>query len=215
MSGYGERKTILHDLSPAVGTDSEVWPGDSSFELQWSSSLEEGAAANVARISLSPHTGSHADAPLHLEAGGDDAAQLSLERFCGPARVIDWQDRGAIAVEGLSELPWGGVERALFRTRADGERFRYDKGMGHFLPDAARFLVEMGIRLVGIDTVSVDEFTSEDLPAHRILLSAGVAILESLEMSRVAAGDYELIALPLKLRGVDASPVRAVLRRLD
>jgi arylformamidase len=215
MSGHGRRRPTLYDLSPAVGTGSGVWPGDCAFELQWSSSIAEGAAANVARITLSPHTGSHADAPLHLDPEGEDAAALSLQRFWGPARVIDWQDRGAIAVEGLAELPWEGVERALFRTRADGEALRYDESMSHFLPDAARYLVELGICLVGIDTPSVDEFTSEDLPSHRILLSAGVGVLEGLEMAGVGAGEYELNALPLKLRGLDAAPVRAVLRRLE
>jgi arylformamidase len=208
-------KPILHDLSPAIGRHSEVWPGDSAFEQTWTSSLERGDGANVARITLSPHTGSHADAPLHLRFGDGDAASLALGRFWGPARVIDWRQRGPVAAADLAELSWEGVERVLFRTRPDGSSLEYDESMSHFLPDAARFLVERGLGLVGIDTPSVDPFTSEDLPSHRIFLAAGTGVLEGLVMDGVGAGDYELVALPLKLSGVDASPVRAVLRALE
>lgn len=215
MSGGRRAPRILHDLSPAIGVGSEVWPGDSPFHLRWSSRLDRGDAANVAELTFSPHTGVHADSPLHLGFGGTDASGLSLDRFCGPARVVDWRGRGVIGKQEIEELSWTGVERVLFRTRADGEPTRYDRGMIHFLPDAARYLIERGIRLVGIDTPSVDPFPSRELPAHRVLLAASVGVLESLEMSGVPAGEYELIALPLRLRGADASPVRAILRSVD
>jgi arylformamidase len=209
------RRPILHDISPSVGPDSPVWPGDAAFEVAWTSSLGANAPANVARLTLSSHTGAHVDAPLHMMDDGEDCSTLRLETFWGRARVIDWQDGGAIGAEGLAELEWAGVTRALFRTRSAGEPLSYAKGFSHLLPDAARLLVGAGIRLVGIDTPSVDALDDQELPSHHILLSDGVAILESLELGGVRAGDYELVALPLKLRGVDASPVRAVLRALE
>jgi arylformamidase len=119
-------------------------------------------------------------------------------------------DRAALAA-----LDWAGVQRALFRTRRDGEPLTYGPVFPAFTPDGAAFLCAQGVRLVGVDVPSVDPYDSPDLAAHHVLARAGVAILECLELGAVTAGDYELAALPLRLAGAEASPVRAALRVLD
>jgi arylformamidase len=201
------------DISPAIGPGGAVWPGDSPLAWQWVSRRDRGDVVNLGRLALSPHTGAHVDAPLHLEDGGPDAAALPLEVFWGPARVVDWAAGAPLDAAALARLPWGGVRRVLFRTRAAGEPLAYRAGYPAFTPQGAALLAARGVRLVGVDTPSVDPFESPDLPAHRALLGAGVAILECLELAAAEPGDYELVALPLRLVGADATPVRAALRR--
>ena len=213
MSDSARNKDWI-DLSPAIGPGTTVWPGDLDYQQEWSSSMAQGDLMNVAGIKLSPHTGSHADAPLHVREGGADAADLSLDAYWGPARLIEWRGRGVIDEQALGELDWSGVERVLFRTRAEDEPLRFDDAFSHFTPAGARFLVSRGLRLVGIDTPSVDSYSSKTLEVHHVFLGGGVAILEILELGAATPGDWELCALPLRLRGADASPVRAVLRPL-
>ncbi len=202
----------LIDISPRIGPGVPVWPGDTPPAWEWTAALERGDPMNLGKLTLSPHTGTHVDAPLHLVAGGEDVASLPVEIFWGRARVVSWIGRSALDRGSLEGLDWQGVERVLFRTRRAEEPLRYRPGYVVLQPAAARFLCEQGVTLVGVDTPSVDPFDSTDLPAHRVLARARVAILECLELGEVAAGDYELAALPLKLAGADASPVRAVLR---
>jgi len=164
--------------------------------------MASGARANVGAVSFSTHAGAHADAPLHVVAGAGDITSLALEAFWGPARVI--QVSGAVGATALSSLDWHGVERALFRTG----------GEGYLLPAAADFLIERRVRLVGIDSLSVDPENDAEMPVHRAFARAGVAVLECLRLQHAPAGDYELAALPLAIEGADASPVRAALRSL-
>lgn len=203
------------DISPAIGPGAEVWPGDAPLVWESVASRAGGDVVNLGRLSLSPHTGAHVDAPLHLEDGAPDAAALPLQVFWGPARVVDWPPGTRLDAAALGRLAWGGVERALFRTRRAGETLSYATGYAAFTPDGAAYLAARGLRLVGVDTPSVDPFDSPDLPAHRAFLAARMAVLECLELAEAPAGDYELAALPLKLVGADASPVRAVLRARD
>lgn len=204
----------IFDISPEIGVGIDVWPGDSPFEQKWSSSLERGDHVNVAKLTLSPHTGAHADAPLHVKHGGADSAGQSLEVFWGVARVLDWRGRGPVSAGDLKEVDWTGVRRALFRSREPGSRIEFDNDITHFEPAAAEFLVALKLLLVGIDSPSVDSFSSTTLETHHVFLEGDVSLLESLELGEVTPGDYELVALPLRLRGSDASPVRAVLRSL-
>lgn len=149
---------------------------------------------------MSAHLGTHVDAPSHVIPGGAAAGSLPLDAFVGPARVVDLPGRGEIGLDGLPRRALGAA-RILFRTR--GEAF--------LSPLAAVRLAERGARLVGTDAGSVDPEDAEDLPVHRALLGRGIFILENLDLSGVKPGDYRLIALPLKLTELDASPVRAVL----
>ncbi|MEP7028636.1 MAG: cyclase family protein [Candidatus Eisenbacteria bacterium] len=209
------------DISPAIGSDSVVWPGDTPFELDVAWSPESGDAVTVSRITMSPHTGAHADAPLHVGAGPADAAGLDLAAYWGPCIVLDWRAEIARsplgAIEAAALLARAGefvdAERVLFRT-LERALDHFPENFPHFTPEAAAWLAQRaGLRLVGIDTFSVDPPASKDLAAHRALFGGGLAVLEGLELAHVAPGAYELCALPLRIRGGDASPVRAALRR--
>jgi len=190
----------LIDISPRLHPGAPTFPGDAPTEFRWTERMAQGARANVGAISLSTHAGAHADAPLHVVAGAGDITSLPLEAFWGPARVF--QISGAVGASALSALDWHGVERALFRTG----------GEGYLLPAAADFLIERHVRLVGIDSLSVDPESDAEMPVHRAFARAGVAVLEGLRLQHAPAGDYELAALPLAIEGADASPVRAALR---
>ncbi len=205
------------DISPRIGPGAPVWPGDTPLTIETAWSPESGDAVTVCRIGMSPHTGAHADAPMHVAAGPGDAAALPLEAFWGACAVVDLVGvsviDGPAAVRALA-LAGPGCERLLLRTRATPwthfpETFPHLSAEG-----AAALAAEPGLRLVGIDTFSVDAPDSKDLPAHRALFGAGLVVLESLDLSTVKAGRYELVALPLALVGADASPVRAALREL-
>jgi len=203
----------LIDISQTLSTGIATWPGDTAFASFSVMSLDSGDSCNVGSVTMSLHTGTHADAPLHFLAGGEAAAQMDLSAFLGPALVLDLTGVGEILPAHLSEVKPGTIARVLFKTesaRAD----RFDLSFAHLSEGAARTLAEAGVRLVGIDTPSVDRSDSKEFAAHKVLAGAGVAILENLVLSQVPAGLYELIALPLKLHGMDASPVRAVLRTL-
>jgi len=192
----------LIDISPRLHPGGPTFPGDAPTELRWTERMANGSRANVGAISLSTHAGAHADAPLHVVAGGGDITSLPLEAFWGPARVFEIH--GIIGTAELAPLDWRGVERVLLRTG----------GAGYLDEAAASFLIERSVRLVGIDSLSVDREGDPEMPVHRAFARAGVAVLECLRLQHAPAGDYELAALPLALDGADASPVRAALRSL-
>jgi arylformamidase len=215
---------MILDISPRIGPGSVVWPGDTPFELAVAWSPEHGDAVTVSRITMSPHTGAHADAPLHVGAGTADAAGLDLAAYWGPCLVLDWRAEiarspgGAIEEADLAarapELL--GAERLLFRT-LERPLASFPDSFPHFTPGAAAWLAARaahGLRLVGIDTFSVDAPDSKDLAAHRALFGGGLVVLEELDLSAAASGLWELVALPLRIQGADASPVRAALRSL-
>ncbi len=204
----------IYDISATIREGIAVWPGDQAFRHRWTMRIQDGDSCNVSSITMSIHTGSHVDAPFHFDDSAPDIAGVSLESYLGTARVIPLQATHGIRRADLQHLNWSGVSRVLFRTRAsDTPEDRFDRGYAHLEEDAAVFLGSLGLRLVGTDAPSVDPYNSKDLPAHKILLKNGIAILEGIRLGQVPAGDYELICLPLKLHGLDGSPVRAVLRR--
>ena len=177
-------------------------------------SLGDGCSCNVTTIETTVHVGAHADAPLHFRDGAEDAASVGLDAYLGRARVVRVPTRGGVTRAMVDALDLAGVARLLLATRGERGPARFEEATGYLEQDAARRLGELGLLLVGIDTFSVDAQDSKSLPSHHALLDAGVRILEGLDLSDVPAGDYELVALPLRLVGVDASPVRAVLRDL-
>ena len=191
-----------------------VWPGDAPCRLAWTSRLEDGAAANVAEIAMSTHAGTHVDAPLHVRADGSAIGDMPPSVFVGPAVVADARGREWIDAE-LVERVLGirGVERVLFRTGCWKDAAGFPERFPALTPEAAVRLRDAGVVLVGTDAPSVDPFPSESLPVHRVLAEGEVAIVENLLLDEVPVGEYEMIALPLRWTGADASPVRAVLRR--
>jgi len=206
------------DISPRIGVGAPVFPGDTPLAIEVALDPASGDAVTVCKVTMSPHTGAHADAPMHVAAGPGDAASLPLDAFWGPCFVFD-----AVGVETIDaalagravEAAGAGCPRILFRTQAV-PLTRFPEAFAHFTIDGAAALAARGrpwgLRLVGIDTFSVDAVDSKDLPAHRALFGGGIVLLEGLELSRVGEGHYELVALPLALLGADASPVRAALR---
>lgn len=207
----------VFDISEPISPATAVFPGDTPFSAKWVARLADGASCNVSAIEMSVHCGTHTDAPCHFEDGGADMASVSLEAYIGRCRVIDVRGAGdppLVPPEALTRDALEGAERVLLRTRSSHDPEVFDPAFTAVGPGAARVLVEAGIRLVGIDTPSMDFATSQDLPAHHVLHRGGVAILENLDLSAVEPGDYELIALPLKIVGSDSSPVRAILREL-
>jgi arylformamidase len=205
----------IWDISPPVGPGSPVFPGDTPYRQEWSAALGPGCPVNVGRITMSPHVGAHADAPLHYDAQGAAAGMLDLEPYLGRCRVIHAISRGPL-------LQWADLEhavhdlpaRVLVRTYQRSPIERWDPQLAAFAPDSIERLADLGVRLVGIDTASIDPAASKELPSHQVIRRRGLRVLENLVLDEVPEGDYELIALPLKLVTADASPVRAVLREL-
>ena len=204
----------IWDISPAVDEQAEVFPGDTAYSQQLHFSLSPDCPVNVNRITLSPHTGAHADAPLHYGSGQASIGELALAPYLGPCRVIHCiycgpQVEPEHIAHALADLP----PRVLLRTAR-----RASQSWASFTavaPSTIALLATKNIALIGIDTPSLDPASSQGLPRHQQLLAHGLRVLENLVLNDVAEGDYELIALPLKLTRADASPVRAILRELQ
>lgn len=207
------RPLKIWDISPVVNEQSEVFPGDTPYSQTLHFSLSPGCPVNVNRILLSPHTGAHADAPMHYAKGQASIGEVDLAPYLGPCRVIHCLDCGPLVepahiAHALDQLP----ARVLLRTaRAASQSWASFTALA---PETLALLASKSIALVGIDTPSIDPPTSQALPSHQQLLHHGLRVLENLVLDDVPEGDYELIALPLKLTRADASPVRAILREL-
>ena len=204
----------IHDISRPVNSSIGVWPGDTPFNFSFVAKIAEGSSVNVGRVEMSVHTGSHIDAPLHFDDDGIDAASVPLECYLGPCVVADVRPsaRGILPgdlPEGLGEAV-ASCGRLLLRSYTERPD-SFDEHMAHATPELADWLKEQGAVLLGIDTDSMDAFESKELLAHRQLNRNGIAILEGIDLSQVEPGEYELIALPLRIEGADGSPVRAVL----
>ena len=204
---------MLHDISVVVRVGTPEWPGDAPFECGWTTRIAEGSSVNLSHVGGSPHVGTHADAPLHVHDGWPASDSLPLEAFLGDALVIDVSEApaGPLAI-GVDDARLAGVERLLLRTGrciADG---RFPPDWPVLDSRSAARLTENGLRLFGVDAPSVDTRHSTKLVVHHALFGGGAYVLENLDLRGVPAGRYELIALPQRLAGLDAAPVRAVLR---
>ena len=179
--------------------------------------MEDGMSCNVSTIRMSVHCGTHTDAPLHFDTAGKAMADVALDPYLGRCRVVDVRGEGSPSLIPASALEGGvldGVDRVLFRTSDEHDALQFDPDFTAVGPGAAEVLVAHGIRLVGIDTPSIDHAAAKELEGHHVLYRGGIAILENLDLRGVPEGDYELIALPLKIVDGDSSPVRAILREL-
>ena len=206
---------MIYDLSPIVRPDIPVWPGDTPFESRLTWSMAEGGTVNVSAITTTPHLGSHADAPFHTESRGETMADLPLERYLGPCRVVKVPPQPLIEPRHLDGIDLTNPPRILLKTESVRDRRTFPERFSALSPELAALLAEKKVLLVGLDTPSVDPFDSKTLDAHHALARGGVSNLEGLVLDGVPEGIYELIALPLRLAGLDASPVRAVLRTLE
>lgn len=217
----------LRDISPPVDPDSPAFPGDRPLSSEWTFRIGPGCPVNVAALTLSPHVGAHADAPLHFVADGTPAGELPLDAYLGPCRVVhamgagprvEWRhlahafpdaDASANASADIDTRP----RRVLVRTY-ERQPGTWDDDMTAVAAETVERLGTLGMRLIGTDAASLDPASSKTLDAHHAAHRHGMAILENLRLDEVPEGDYELIALPIKLATADAAPVRAVLREL-
>ena len=204
----------MYDITRPLSPGLPVYPGDPAVRVEPVTQIRQGDGVNVSRLTLSSHCGTHIDAPRHFFDDDIAVDGLQLDVLIGPARVIQVDVTTHITASDLAPLQEGDVCRVLLKTTNSG--LWHD---AHFRTDylaltesAAQWLVQQGVRLVGIDYLSVDAYECKDFPVHRTLLGAGVVILEGLDLGAVIPGDYELMALPLLLQDGDGAPARAVLR---
>ncbi|HLO03555.1 MAG TPA: arylformamidase [Symbiobacteriaceae bacterium] len=202
----------LWDITHPLSNTTAAWPGDTPYQFRLSWQIKEGSSVNVGHVTLSPHNGTHADAPFHYDDQGATMEQVNLSRYIGPALVVGLEGRTLIERADLLALDLVGVERLLVRTGSCPDLNHFHPDFTAFAPEAIQYLAEQGIRLIGTDAHSVDPAESKELPAHHACRTAGILIVENLNLAGVPEGRYELIALPLKLAGADASPIRAILR---
>ncbi len=202
----------LLDISRPLHTGMPVWPGDTPMRFEFGATKAGGYSCNVGRAQLSMHTGTHVDAPYHFDDAGARMDEVPLDTYVGPARVVDVRAADAVGPEAFAGLDLAPTPRVLLRSDAWTDLATFPARWPRLAPGLAAWLAGRGVRLLGLDFPSVDERESKDLPIHHELGRAGVLILESLDLRGVAPGVYELVALPLRMRGADGSPVRAVLR---
>jgi arylformamidase len=206
------------DISVPLHAGLPVWPGNPSVSIQQVMRMADGQMANVSHMELNVHSGTHIDAPLHFIDGGKTTAEIDLNRLLGSCQVVSFEGQADITAEGLERLNLpAGVKRLLFKTDNSGKwadpSHAFDTGFTALTLDAAHWIVDRGIELVGIDYLSIQRF-EDPFDTHVVLLEKEVVILETLNLSGVEPGAYNLICLPLSAQGVEGIPARAVLEKV-
>ena len=205
----------IHDISVPISASLLTWPGEhASVQIEPLARISEGSPANVSRLTLGTHTGTHVDPPLHFIAGGKAVDQLDLTVLIGPALVVDLRHQRIISVVDLEVTVPNGIDRLLFKTDnsclwAGGAEFISEYVA--LTAEAARWLVKRKIKLVGTDYLSVQNYSDPHPGVHNILLRAGVIIVEGLNLLDITPGLYQLVCLPLRIAQGDGAPARAVL----
>jgi arylformamidase len=202
------------DISLPIHAHMIVYEGDPGVDITPRLEIARGDAANVSLLSMGSHTGTHVDAPAHFIEGGATVEALPLDVLIGPALVAEVGGAPHIGRRDLEPLPLEGVSRLLLKTRNSAlwAKGTFTREFVALDLEGARYLVERGVRLVGIDCLSIEPFYSPGHPVHRLLLGAGMVVLEGLDLSRVDPGLFELVCLPLPVTGIDGAPCRALLR---
>lgn len=203
----------IWDITPAIHPEMPIWPGDTAFSETRTWEIEDDCPVNVSKVTMSTHTGAHADAPMHYEKDGAPIGAISLAPYIGPCQVIDVRGSGSLIFpEQIKDKLKEGIERVIFRTYDWSPQDSWDDKFTAIDASTIVLLNRRGVRLVGIDTPSIDPYESKTMDAHHAVKRSGMSILEGLVLDDVTSGLYELIALPLKFANLDAAPVRAILR---
>jgi len=209
---------MLHDISLTLSPDLVSWPGEDVFQLEKICSIQNGDSCNVTMLRMSTHQGTHIDSPYHFLDHGRKSDDLLLENFIGLCLVVDVKSSNVIEKHHIDSFNFEKCKRVLFKTKNsdlwNSKSKGFNKNFVALSLEAAKFLNDKGIVLVGIDYLSIESFLSVKHDVHRALLKRDVVILEGLNLSGICEGYYELICLPLKLLGSDGSPARAILREL-
>ncbi|AMA73157.1 arylformamidase [Aneurinibacillus thermoaerophilus] len=203
------------DISQPLHNHMAHWPGDTPFSYEIAFSKEETGSVNIGKITTSLHTGTHVDAPFHFDNHGEKILELNINIFIGKARMVDVTGVEKIGPSELKNVDLHGVERLLLRTSRQKQPDQFPTEIPSISPDLAPYLHEYGVKLIGVDVPSVDPLDSKEMSAHQALYKHGIMILENIVLHHIEPGDYELIALPLPIKGADGSPVRAVVRRVN
>ena len=205
--------TRVIDISVANGPTQHVYPGDPPPRIEQAKAIRAGDVCNVSLLTMGSHTGTHVDAPYHFIDGGARLGEVALERMVGEALVVDLRGRAAVDAAALESAPLRTSDILLCRTDNSWrwEKAEFQRDFVYLTLDAAGLLVERGIRAVGIDYLSIEQFGSRDFPVHHRLLGAGVFVIEGLDLRAVEPGRYTLVCLPLKFPDLDGAPARAVL----
>lgn len=203
----------LIDISVALSPGTPEWPGDTPYRCGWSGKISDGSSVNVSAITASPHVGTHADAPVHVQDGWPASDSLALNSFFGTVSVVDVSsERGQISFDALSRAGVeSGIERLLLKTGSSIASGKFPESWPVLSEECVTKLQGRGLVLLGVDAPSLDVRESKTLPVHRRIFSGNGCILENLDLRNTDAGTYKLIAFPQKLVGLDAAPVRAVL----
>jgi arylformamidase len=203
----------IYDITLPLSAQLPVYPGDFPVVIAPWTRIADGDSANVSRLTICSHAGTHIDPPRHFNDLGIPVDEIPLERLIGKALVLEILGVPEIGREELERLPVRGVERLLLKTgnSALWKEREFSADFAALSPEGARYLLDAGVKLIGVDYLSVESVTG-DGEVHRTLLDNGVLILEGLNLAEVPAGEYELICLPLKVKGGDGAPVRAILR---
>jgi len=204
----------IHDVSVVLRPGMPVWPGEPGLEISRIKTIKDGTGANVSAIKTGCHIGTHIDAPLHFVEKGNSIEELSLDLFVGRVRVFLITAGRCIGRKELEPLGIEGGQRVIFKTSNSDlwEKESFETEFVFITEEAARFLVDVGVKTVGIDYLSVEQYGVENSPTHHILLGSGIGVIEGLDLREVDEGEYELFCLPLKLAGADGSPARVILR---
>lgn len=204
----------IYDISVPIRTGGLVYPGNPEIEITLQQAVAKGAGANVSYVRFGSHTGTHADAARHFFDDGQTVDAIPLDRLIGSALLLSFPDDvRAVSAADLRKHDLNGRKRVLLRTRNSAllSQKEFVRDYTYLAPDGAQYLVDSGVELVGVDYLSIEQFHSGHHKTHRILLERSVVILEGLDLSVPAPGDYELICLPLRIEGCDGAPARAVL----
>jgi arylformamidase len=217
--GGVENVAMIYDVSVPITSTMPVWPSDPSVNLTPAAYVmeDQNRTVRVTKIEMGSHTGTHIDAPWHMLDDGRRMNEIPIETLVGPASVFEIPHAASITRGSLEKLKFEGVQRVLFKTE-NSQHWHDGKFYEQFVylePEAAELLVERGVKLVGIDYLSIDKFDSETHPSHFVLLGQNVVIVEGLNLSRVEPGQYHMTALPLNLQDVDGAPTRVILSRDD
>lgn len=202
----------IHDISRPIYSNMPVWPGDTPAEFTFTSTKIAGYSANVGRLRISIHTGTHADAPYHYNDAGRKIDEVPADTFVGPALVVDIRGHATITRDLLAAHDFAATPRVLFKSDSWTDYSVFPSTWPLMSADVPAWLAARGVKLVGFDVPSVDHLTSKGLPIHYACDAANLLIIENLDLRTVTPGVYELIALPLRIKGGDGSPLRAILR---